>query len=75
MNGLIPSLMLVGVDTTFLRRPISRGLLADLLHHYAFILLNRILMISLAALLGEYNTLSGGLLRLDGIHLTLFEIC
>lgn len=45
-----------------------------MLHYYAFILLDRILMISLAALLGEYNTLSGGLLRLDGIHLTLLEI-
>lgn len=73
MKGLIPSLMLVGVPTTFLRRTVSRALLADVLQNYALILLVRELMISLALLLGEYNTVSGGLLRLDGIELTLFE--
>ena len=44
-----------------------------MLHNYALILLVRELMMSLALLLGEYDTVSGGLLRLDGIDLTLFE--
>ena len=74
MDRLIPSLMLVRVATTFLRRPISWALLAVMLHNYAFILLDRNFMISLTVLLGEYNTVSGGLFCLDSIHLTLFEI-
>ena len=44
-----------------------------MLHNYALILLVRELMISLALLLGENDAVSGGLLRLDDIHLTLFE--